>query len=490
MRYMLFILLLVSFGCASKPRQPATAGEATPVTPATGGSSETMDLDAALQKGPGPTLEFLKAQSKAKSFDGLDSADPAANLPRSLKPERSSQLNKEKSFQQAFLRKFKAWNLPKKLNRGQELLADFDCGKATESQALGFSLEIDFPDQDAGKTSQALHEKILVCEAFNRQESLFRLAIFSIQKGECPRALGYLDKFPATPERGINDRLAYLRSLCSTTAEVDTRNPWGGYGILLADTKKKSEQETLHWQLSASSGDEEWDRLLASYIELTQSGHADTVQYLSSKVNYEKFRTLPLAFQTSVMVLMSFCGADLSVFQTLHRYLSEHPENLSPAVSGLLFPTRYWKEIVENSKSVDPILVKSLIRQESAFNPAARSRARATGLMQLIYPTARVFGVRNVKQLLSPDVNILAGSQFLSQLINKFGSVELALAAYNAGPNIVEQWIRRYPTGNVDLFVEMIPYSETREYVRLVKRNYKVYQSILGKPQVIGDLKH
>lgn len=103
--------------------------------------------------------------------------------------------------------------------------------------------------------------------------------------------------------------------------------------------------------------------------------------------------------------------------------------------------------------------------------------------MQLIYPTAKRYGVRQPQQLLSPEVNIQAGSEFLNRLISDFGSVELALAAYNAGPGIVREWQRRYPTGNINLFVEMIPYSETREYVRLVTRNYKIYQSILLKTQ-------
>jgi soluble lytic murein transglycosylase len=132
--------------------------------------------------------------------------------------------------------------------------------------------------------------------------------------------------------------------------------------------------------------------------------------------------------------------------------------------------------------------VKALIRQESAFNTAAKSRVKASGLMQLMYTTARIFGIKQKQELLKPEENIRAGSDFLAQLIAKFGSVELALAAYNAGPNIVAQWQKRYPTDNIDLFVEMIPYTETREYVRLVNRNYKIYQTLLTKPQFLGDL--
>jgi soluble lytic murein transglycosylase len=480
MRHVFIFLLLSISACATKSRQPNLVGEA----------SETLELEQALQQGEAPTLAFLKMQTSLKGFEGLNSRDPAIYIPKSLKAEKLVQVSKEKSLQQQYLRKFRSWSLAKKTKRERELVAEFDCGKAIESQALGFSLELSFPEAEASAAARALHEQVLVCAAFSRQESLFRLAIFSIQAGECPKAMEYLNMFPAAPERGVNDRLSYLRSLCSASAQADDRNPWGGYGILLNDVKKSETSSSIKqkWFLSASSGSEDWDRLLVSFIELNEKGQSDTVQYIASKLNYEKFRSLPLSFQTSMLVMMNFSGADLSVFQTLHRYLSEHPEMFSPSVAGLLFPVRYWKQIVENSKSVDPVLVKALIRQESAFNPAARSHAKAVGLMQLIYPTARFFGITKPKQLLSPEANIHAGSEFLGQLINQFGSVELALAAYNAGPAVVRNWQRRYPTNNIDLFVEMIPYSETREYVRLVRRNYKVYQSILVKPQYVGDM--
>jgi soluble lytic murein transglycosylase len=270
------------------------------------------------------------------------------------------------------------------------------------------------------------------------------------------------------------------------TSEVNQRNPWSGYGILLKDATKDSHAPAA-WYLSTNSGSGDWDRLLATFVELNEKGKKGTVQYLAGKMNYEALRALPYSFQASMLMMMSYAGADLAVFQTLHRYIADHPEMVAPALTHLLFPTRHWQEIVENSKDADPILVKALIRQESAFNPQARSRAKASGLMQLIYPTARRFGIPRPSLLVKPDQNIHAGSQFLAQLIEQFGSVELALAAYNAGPAVVRQWQKRYQTDNIDLFVEMIPYSETREYVRLVRRNFRVYESILSRPQLLGE---
>jgi soluble lytic murein transglycosylase len=481
-------LVLASFiflaACASKSRLPSSTTEVVQTPPPAG----ALTLDQALAQGEDATIEYLKTQVKADAYASLSSRDPAADMAQAVRAERIKNDNPDKKQQSAFLRKFRGWSTKKRVTHGEELVADFNCEKALESQALGYSLELDFPEQAARDTSRLLHEKVLNCDNISKNESVFRLAVFAIQQNECPRAVEYLDKYPAPPERGMRDRQAYLKSFCSVTAENVQSNPLGGYGILVSTFQ--SPATPSNWYLSTSSGDPEWDRLLASMIKLTADGRPETVQYLAGKMNLEKFRTLPQSFQTSMLVLMSANGADLSVFQALHKYLSDHPDSLTASVANLLFPIRYWKEIVENSKSADPILVKALIRQESAFNKAARSRAKASGLMQLIYPTAKHFGVKKPVQLLSPEVNIHAGSEFLAQLIQDFGSVELALAAYNAGPAMVRQWQKRYPTENIDLFVEMIPYTETREYVRLVKRNYKIYQSILVKPQILGSNAH
>lgn len=480
MRFTMSAVLLLSLACATKPRLPAA-------TDSVGfQDQDVVELEQALKNGPKNTLPYLKSKLKVKGYDGLEIKNFKQVLPQSLLAEKSSVTNNDKNIQHRFISKFRPWTFTRKIQKAKTLIENFDCSQSLETQALAYSMELHFPENEAIEQSQHLHEKVLVCQAFSRQESLFKLAIFSIQQGDCSRAISYLDQFPPVPERGVTDRLAYLQGLCLKKPVVKTRNPWGGYGILLKGDD--SPEKPFLWTLAAASGNENWDRLLATLIELHEAGRGDLINAITSKLNYEKFRALPLEFQTSVLVLLNFNGIDLPVFQTLHRYLADHPDKISPSVTGLLFPIRFWEKILENSKTTDPILVKSLIRQESAFNPLARSRAKAAGLMQLIYPTAKHFGITQRNELLVPESNIQAGAEFLSRLIAEFGSVELALAAYNAGPGAVRQWQKRYPTESLELFVEMIPYSETREYVRLVKRNYQIYQSLLAKPQVFGGL--
>lgn len=479
MKKLLFLSILVVAGCAVRSPGPAVKTN----------SSKGLELSEALTLGPAEAIAHLREQTQLPGFSEFQLKDPAEKIPEVFRTDVVSQTSSEKIQRQKFLRQFKSWSLGRKTYRGQQIMAEFTCDKALEAQALGLSLELDYPQTQAQFISENLHEKVLQCSQISNNESLFRLSVFSIQKGDCTKAETYLKVIPANSEAGVLDRASFLRSLCSKDGNFVSHNPWGGYGILVNKSKllPESQGANAQWRLSAFSGVEEWDRLLVTFMNLSDKGQVEKIRYLSSKMNYEKFRSLPSSFQASMLVIMSFHGADLQVFQILNRYLIDHPHMYTPSLAGLLFPIRYWKEIVEYSRMEDPILVKALIRQESAFNPTVRSRAKAAGLMQLIYPTAHSFGLRQKQDLYKPKANIEAGSKFLSYLIHEFGSVELALAAYNAGPEMVRQWRKRYPTTNIDLFVEMIPYSETREYVRLVTRNYKVYQSLLVSPQNLSD---
>jgi hypothetical protein len=119
--------------------------------------------------------------------------------------------------------------------------------------------------------------------------------------------------------------------------------------------------------------------------------------------------------------------------------------------------------IVESATrhNVDPVLVYSLMHQESSFKPRAVSYKGARGLMQLMPGTAARFGV---KDIFDPRQNIEGGIRYLSFLLDMFnGDVPLALAAYNAGEGAVLKYGRRIP-----------PYSETQEYVRRITRRYEL----------------
>jgi len=155
-----------------------------------------------------------------------------------------------------------------------------------------------------------------------------------------------------------------------------------------------------------------------------------------------------------------------------------------------LFPKAYWGDLKRFSteNELDPYLVASLIRQESEFNPNAISRANAVGLMQLLPVTGKKVA-KEVKmhhfspnQLYTPTVNLQLGTRYFKSMVDKFGSFEYALAAYNAGSDRVEDWLSQGTYRDPQEFVESIPFTETREYVQAILRNANVYKQLYGTP--------
>ena len=133
---------------------------------------------------------------------------------------------------------------------------------------------------------------------------------------------------------------------------------------------------------------------------------------------------------------------------------------------------------------MDPYLMAGIIRQESAFNERAVSRANARGLMQILPSTgrtmARRLGLRSyaVTSLFDPHVNIKMGVVYFKQLLEEHNNVvEDTLAAYNAGPDRVQAW-RAVPYKDNLEFVESIPFTETRDYVKIVLRNAEIYRRL------------
>lgn len=151
-----------------------------------------------------------------------------------------------------------------------------------------------------------------------------------------------------------------------------------------------------------------------------------------------------------------------------------------------LYPLPWWDTVKEMSakEGMDPHLMAGIIRQESAFNPTAVSRANARGLMQILPSTGRTMARRmglqgyNTTWLFTPQVNIRMGIVYFKQLLAEHdGKLEDTLAAYNAGPHRVVAW--RATTYRDDLeFVESIPFTETREYVQIVLRNAEIYRKL------------
>jgi soluble lytic murein transglycosylase len=134
---------------------------------------------------------------------------------------------------------------------------------------------------------------------------------------------------------------------------------------------------------------------------------------------------------------------------------------------------------------LDPMLVAGLIHQESLFQPQARSGKNALGLMQLLPTTARRMAVQSKVhysqgRLFDPDYNIRLGTVYFAGLQKQFGTIEAALAAYNAGEDRVIAWTAGPPYRETAEFVDSIPFTETRQYVEIIARNAEIYRRLYG----------
>lgn len=160
------------------------------------------------------------------------------------------------------------------------------------------------------------------------------------------------------------------------------------------------------------------------------------------------------------------------------------------------FPMAHRETLVREAKvrGLHSSWVFAITRQESAFMDDARSHVGASGLMQLMpataKETARKFNIplASPAQVLNPDKNIQLGAAYLSQVHGQFnGNRVLASAAYNAGPGRVRQWLRGADHLSFDVWVESIPFDETRQYVQNVLSYSVIYGQKLNSPQPLVD---
>jgi soluble lytic murein transglycosylase-like protein/TolA-binding protein len=154
----------------------------------------------------------------------------------------------------------------------------------------------------------------------------------------------------------------------------------------------------------------------------------------------------------------------------------------------LMYPTYFETEVVHEAQkwNVDPCFVWAVMRQESVFNPKVVSPAGAIGLMQIMPGTGKAIARElqrafNADSLYDPACNIMFGTWYLRRLLDQFNENEaLAVASYNGGPIKAEKWFLRNKSEDLDLFVENIGFSETRNYVKKVLANHWTYRKLTG----------
>ena len=320
------------------------------------------------------------------------------------------------------------------------------------------------------------------------------LALLSFAEGRWADSLAALDALP--PEARGELRWRYWRARALTALGRSEEAPWAEiaaerdyYGFLAAD------------------------RIGAPYriVQRPAGSPAERIRRIEGAAGFQRARELhALGFRNGSRrewrhLVQGLEGEDLAAAAELALRNGWRFEAIRAAARAgaldrldLRFPVVWEEEATAAAREhgIDPAWVLATIRMESAFRPRARSPAGALGLMQIMPATgrriARAEGVRysGARTLLDPEKNIRLGAAYLRQLLDRLhGHPALVSAGYNAGPNRARRWLARGEGMEPDLWVELVPYRETRQYVKRVLEYRIVYRRLLEAPQVrLSDL--
>ena len=353
--------------------------------------------------------------------------------------------------------------------------------------------------------------------ADDQRDILWRAGVAALRDGQHERALtnlrGLINRRPSgdlapaglywlgVAEARTDATAAAIRSFGS----VAERFPYHYYGIRarkrLADltnppgdggTGRPLDFPTLEVS-RASQGRAEYKAAMA----LARAGLIeDAAWYLRRLLDRQRRdRGLALLTARASAAAGDYAGVSSVLVNHFGAFMRRPTTNLPEDFWTMVYPRPFWDAVTASAKrhDVDPALLVSLMRQESRFDPDARSPVGAIGLLQIMPYTAEALaesaGVAEIVDrdgideaaLSDPRVNTLIAARLNGNLLEMFdGAIPPVIASYNAGEERVAIWWRAARELRADFFIDTIPYSETRRFVREVLTNYEAYQRIYG----------
>lgn len=386
----------------------------------------------------------------------------------------------------------------------QEVIRDFPRDGDAASSALYLTADL---ETDAGRDSRARELFLRVGREYPdsrfADQARFRAALLAFVAGDHQNAA---TEFATLAERpGTGERAAALwwagRARMASGDTAGARALWrtlaapadGSFYVRLA----AEELGQPAWRLTEGPAvlpSPEADRILERARRLDAIG-------LSTEAGFERAaleRNAGSSVADILSTARSFAQAGSpAIGARLAQRAVARGAPRTRALALLQYPLP-WRDVLERearAAKVDPFLVSALIRQESAFDPFARSVADARGLMQVMPAVGRTLarerGIRewDVVMLYQPEVSLAFGMGHLHDVLTLVPDPYRALAAYNAGLQRVERWVTKPGTDDPLLFVERIPFVETRDYVRRVMQNLGIYRELYAplSPAGSGD---
>jgi len=277
--------------------------------------------------------------------------------------------------------------------------------------------------------------------------------------------------------------------------------PFTYYFARYSDMRESEDNPDLSYfiKMFNTKGSDLFFDLISNVKQLLEEGLFDeAIEYLSWTIEN---RELPAVDMNSLKMVETLIylkkGDHYHTFVSFRNNFSDYEKIVLPYfLKDIYMPVKYSRLVTKYSteSGVSRELVFALIKRESMFRESIISPAKAKGLMQLIdqtaSQTARNIGLKfRRSDIYKPELNIRLGIAHLKELLEKYnGRVYLALAAYNAGSHRVAKWLEEFGRFEENKFIEMIPFSETRNYVKNVLRNYYYYKYYY-KPSERGNIR-
>ncbi|HEY8090894.1 MAG TPA: transglycosylase SLT domain-containing protein [Polyangiaceae bacterium] len=386
-------------------------------------------------------------------------------------------------------------------------LVVYDEGDEAKSLAMLASIPDAYPDGDM------------------KAEALFRVALARLEKGDLDASRASLDRLLAQPTDdrawGSAGRAAYFRArvaqLAGDAADAKTRyaglvadQPLAFYMLLAYARLRAMDDPAARAAVQAAVAREATAPFLAHehpelatpafdrFTRLLEVGEIDSARREASGAGLVADTVDPDVCWTVALMYDRAGAPDLGhsfARSRLVDYRSHWPAGRWRLPWQVAFP-RPWDDVVGAESSAAGIpapLTWAIMREESAFNPDAKSGANAIGLMQLVGGTARLLAKGTPTpvddfSLRRPEISIALGSKLLGQLRSSFSTnPALAIAAYNSGSGAVRRWLGERGGDDFDVFVERIPYDETRNYLKRVLASEAAY-AYLYAPRVLDEL--
>ncbi|CAE80957.1 putative soluble lytic murein transglycosylase [Bdellovibrio bacteriovorus HD100] len=452
---------------------------------------------------------FYKDKSAAEK--NKDSRLKAAQLTKLIRQQKWTELTNTSESES--VRAISALSNKDRQNLTAHILSDKACISPHLATAMAFKLEEKLPDAKVLSTVRALYARTLECSTDKEFSDLglYRGGLFEIWQDNPEQATDFLKKLSKlSKDIALTSRAQFWinhaareqgKSVSANTMEDHFTNFPLSYHILtdyatMEDGPYQTVSDLREQRIQTRSSFED----LNGAIQLVEHFLAQQKDSLAKRtlefIDYAELSEAEPGFQLYVATLLAkFDDMNHQRFMVLSRLFQNHPQFKTLKNLNIYYPLAFEDLVIKHHRDQDPFLLLSLIRQESSFNPNTKSPVGATGLMQIMPRTAKDLKKRVVtdKELLDPSSNIQLGARYFAALVKEFKNDHMkALASYNAGSGNVRKWMKRYPVDNPLLFVDLIPFDETREYVAGILRNQywysKLYPELLVTPQMASQV--